>query len=593
MSPGTPPTDLTLALVAHTNVGKTTLARTLLRRDVGQVLDQAHVTRAQRGVRGRAHGRRPPAPRGHARLRRLAAAAQAAEGRGQPDRLVPPPGLGSPGQTSRSSARRRPCARCGIAPTSCSISSTPPRRPADAGYVEPEMEILALGRQARARAAQPDRRRRRRRDRAATWSRPWREHVRRHALVRDVLALDAFTRCWVEEHVAARRASSRRCPRATARSRPRSPRRGRGAISRPTSRASIAWRPTCRAAAADRATLPRSASAADRKQGDGGARRRGSRRRRARRWPDVLALHGLDGASAAKIEEEMKDFTIHGQEKVSPRKGALWGGLVSGALSGLAADLAVGGLSFGGGAVIGAILGALRRQPAAPRLHAGRREGRAGRHLVPRGASPPRARHRRALSRRRPLRSRARGLSRGRPARRLGDPDRGRADARGGPVRPAVAARGRCVGADGGGDPRAARRERASPAGRRSIPRRGGCSRSEAPHDAGLGSAAPLSPRRRRSVVRVARGRRRDVLAGARNTPRKRRAGGRRRGGAGAGGRGGRVAHGDSRGAPNVPHGAPRAPFIATATSAIRAGGRTAPPWRPAPRARPRPPRPR
>lgn len=73
---------------------------------------------------------------------------------------------------------------------------------------------------------------------------------------------------------------------------------------------------------------------------------------------DVLALHGLDGASAAKIEEEMKDFTIHGQEKVSPRKGALWGGLVSGALSGLAADLAVGGLSFGGGAVIGAILGA-------------------------------------------------------------------------------------------------------------------------------------------------------------------------------------------------------------------------------------------
>ena len=35
---------VTLALVSHTNVGKTTLARTLLRRDVGEVLDQAHVT---------------------------------------------------------------------------------------------------------------------------------------------------------------------------------------------------------------------------------------------------------------------------------------------------------------------------------------------------------------------------------------------------------------------------------------------------------------------------------------------------------------------------------------------------------------------
>ena len=36
--------DVTLSLISHTNVGKTTLARTLLRRDVGEVLDQAHVT---------------------------------------------------------------------------------------------------------------------------------------------------------------------------------------------------------------------------------------------------------------------------------------------------------------------------------------------------------------------------------------------------------------------------------------------------------------------------------------------------------------------------------------------------------------------
>ena len=35
---------VTISLISHTNVGKTTLARTLLRRDVGEVLDQAHVT---------------------------------------------------------------------------------------------------------------------------------------------------------------------------------------------------------------------------------------------------------------------------------------------------------------------------------------------------------------------------------------------------------------------------------------------------------------------------------------------------------------------------------------------------------------------
>jgi peptide subunit release factor RF-3 len=33
-----------LALVSHTNAGKTTLARTLLARDVGEVRDAPHVT---------------------------------------------------------------------------------------------------------------------------------------------------------------------------------------------------------------------------------------------------------------------------------------------------------------------------------------------------------------------------------------------------------------------------------------------------------------------------------------------------------------------------------------------------------------------
>jgi GTPase Era involved in 16S rRNA processing len=38
------PNTITLSLISHTNAGKTTLARTLLRRDVGEVRDAAHVT---------------------------------------------------------------------------------------------------------------------------------------------------------------------------------------------------------------------------------------------------------------------------------------------------------------------------------------------------------------------------------------------------------------------------------------------------------------------------------------------------------------------------------------------------------------------
>src|SRR5918995_951778 len=37
-------TTVTLSLISHTNVGKTTLARTLLRREIGEVRDQPHVT---------------------------------------------------------------------------------------------------------------------------------------------------------------------------------------------------------------------------------------------------------------------------------------------------------------------------------------------------------------------------------------------------------------------------------------------------------------------------------------------------------------------------------------------------------------------
>ena len=41
--------SLQLSLVSHTNVGKTTLARTLLGRDVGEVRDAPHVTESADG----------------------------------------------------------------------------------------------------------------------------------------------------------------------------------------------------------------------------------------------------------------------------------------------------------------------------------------------------------------------------------------------------------------------------------------------------------------------------------------------------------------------------------------------------------------
>ena len=38
------PDTVVLSLISHTNAGKTTLLRTLLRQDVGEIADRAHVT---------------------------------------------------------------------------------------------------------------------------------------------------------------------------------------------------------------------------------------------------------------------------------------------------------------------------------------------------------------------------------------------------------------------------------------------------------------------------------------------------------------------------------------------------------------------
>src|ERR1700694_3921488 len=40
---------INLSLVAHTNVGKTSLMRTLMRRDIGEVADRPHVTERAEG----------------------------------------------------------------------------------------------------------------------------------------------------------------------------------------------------------------------------------------------------------------------------------------------------------------------------------------------------------------------------------------------------------------------------------------------------------------------------------------------------------------------------------------------------------------
>jgi hypothetical protein len=71
----------------------------------------------------------------------------------------------------------------------------------------------------------------------------------------------------------------------------------------------------------------------------------------------LIELHELSGSSKAQIERRLEDVALSGNEAMNPTTGAIAGGLLSGALTGLVADIVHGGLTFGGGAVLGAILG--------------------------------------------------------------------------------------------------------------------------------------------------------------------------------------------------------------------------------------------
>jgi hypothetical protein len=72
----------------------------------------------------------------------------------------------------------------------------------------------------------------------------------------------------------------------------------------------------------------------------------------------LIEAHGLSGRAAGEVLRRLRDdyaTTAPVKEGFS----AMLGGLVSGALGGLAADVAAGGLTLGGGMLVGGILGAL------------------------------------------------------------------------------------------------------------------------------------------------------------------------------------------------------------------------------------------
>ncbi|HWS76151.1 MAG TPA: GTPase domain-containing protein, partial [Quisquiliibacterium sp.] len=187
-----------LSLVSHTNAGKTTLARTLLGRDIGEIRDAAHVTEIAEGhalIDSPAGDRlslwdTPGFGDSHRLARRL-------EQSGSPigwilsqvwDRLRDRP-LWSSQQAIRNVRERADVVLY-------LVNSA--EDPADASYLDPEMRILDwMGKPVIALLNQTGAPRPPEQESAEIAR--WRSRLAGSRAVKEVLALDAFARCWVQE----------------------------------------------------------------------------------------------------------------------------------------------------------------------------------------------------------------------------------------------------------------------------------------------------------------------------------------------------------------------------------------------------------
>ena len=360
--------EINLSLISHTNVGKTTLARTLLERNVGEVRDAPHVTATAEP---------------HAMIE---------SPEGDVLRLWDTPGFGDSARLARRLAqsgnpigwflsavwdrwRDRPFWSSQQAVRNVREHAdvvlylvSAAEDPGDAGYVEPEMRILEwIGKPAIAllnQAGEP-------RPRAVEQAEEarWRTHLARYAFVRDVLALDAFARCWVQE-MALLRAVGAALPPAK---RPAVERLGAAWRARRMAafEASVeALAAHLARAACDRESIDAQGLRAQVREllardGEPGPKDRAAARLAQRLDADVrtttdrlIEIHGLEGRASAEVLARLAgDFAV--AARVSEGKAAVLGGFVSGALSGLWADLASGGLTFGAGLLTGGLLGAL------------------------------------------------------------------------------------------------------------------------------------------------------------------------------------------------------------------------------------------
>ncbi|MBC7444595.1 MAG: DUF3482 domain-containing protein [Polaromonas sp.] len=366
------PVQIQFALVSHTNNGKTTLARTLLGMDVGEVRDAAHVTLSSDA---------------HQLLKTSA---------GDALLLWDTPGFGDSVRLLKrllnadnpigwflrevlDRYRDRPfwlsqqalrTARDAADVVLYLVNSA--ESPGDAGYLAAEMKILGwLGKPVVVLLNQTGPPRPPPQEQAELMQ--WSHHLQAFPVVRKVLALDAFARCWVHERVFYEAVGELvAAPKAAGYARLRAAWDQANDARFQASMRLLAQQ--LAAAAQDRqAVEPDNRSLLNSALQAAGLRQAGKLQRQDRAMGvlverlnqgigqatrQLLSLHRLDPGEASRINQRVREnFAV--RAPVDKVQAGLLGALLSGAASGLSADLMAGGLTLGAGALLGGVAGAL------------------------------------------------------------------------------------------------------------------------------------------------------------------------------------------------------------------------------------------
>ena len=377
MFKGGAPVKIQFALVSHTNNGKTTLARTLVGMDVGEVRDAAHVTQF-----AEAHPLQTSAAGDMLLL-------WDTPGFGDSVRLLKRLSISSnpigwflrevfdryrdrPFWLSQQALR---AAKEEADVILYLVNSS--ESPQDAGYLPSEMKILEwLGKPVAVLLNQmgPPRPGAEESSEQARW----RQHLDQFTVVKAVLPLDAFARCWVHEHVfyeaigrliePSKQAGYARLLEAWS-----AANRQRYSSALRVSAEQLA------AAARDVEPIPeegrsmlRSALKAVGIGKDEQRRQELAMAALVKRLNEringatarMLALYRIDPGQALAINARVRDnFAV--RAPVDKAQAGLLGAVVSGAATGLSADMMAGGLTMGAGALLGAIVGGLTMAGAA------------------------------------------------------------------------------------------------------------------------------------------------------------------------------------------------------------------------------------